>query len=138
MLTFKYAELKNPTVGLALGKLREAEGVSTKTAYAIIKILRWMTKEEKIAQELIKGIYKELCEKNEDGSPKEPDGPGSWKIAEANVEVFGQKMEDWAKLESSFDWVPLSAKELASMKKPLTPGELFAIEWMVDLEDLNS
>lgn len=134
MLTFKYAELKNPSVATAIGKLKSADTLPPKTAYSVIKIVRWLQSEEKIAQELIQKIGMELSEKDEQGKLKEPNGPGSWSIPEANHKAFQEKMEEWAKIESSYDWGKLSAKELEAAK--LSPGELLACEWFIDLDSL--
>lgn len=138
MLSFKYAELKKPSIGGAIRKLRDAAGLPPKVAYSIIKIVRWLEQEEKTAQSLLEKFTKELAEKNEDGSLKTPEGgePGTLSISPENQEVWKKKEAEWASIEVSMDWQKLKASELGAAK--LTPAELAACEWFIDIEDLNA
>lgn len=138
MLSFKYADLKKTSIGPAIQKLRNAPGLSPKTAYSIIKILRWIEKEEKIAQSLLEKFTKELAEKNPDGSLKTPEGqpPGSFMVPEDKKQEWEAKEVEWSAIEVSLDWDKLKAKEV--LPANLTPAELAACEWMIDIEDLNS
>lgn len=137
MLSFKYADLKKTSIGAAIQKLRNASGLNPKTSYSIIKIIRWIEKEEKIAQSLLEKFTKELAEKNEDGSLKTPEGQpkGTFMVPEEKQEEWRSKEAEWSSIEVTLDWEKLKAKEV--LKANLTPAELSACEWFIDLEDLN-
>lgn len=136
-VAFKYKDLRNQDCGVAIRKIKAAEGFPDKTAYHAMKLIKWVGEQEKIAQSLFEKTAHEFAEKNEDGTLKIPEGQqeGTWEIKPPNRPAFTKQIEEWAETEVINDkWEKLKASELRAAR--LSPGELIALEWLVDCESL--
>jgi hypothetical protein len=136
MLVLKYGDLKNQELGTAIRKLQdlEARKLPQVTAWSLMKILRWLKSEEKVAQKKLQAIFESFYARNEDGSLV---------LVNENPTVLPEKqpactaaLEAWGETEMSFDWHKLNGKTLMD-NTSLTLEDLAALEALVDLETLQ-
>lgn len=100
-MKIKYAHFRNPHFATGLKKLSTFERFSDKTKYRLMKMIEWVSDEEKKAQASWERLIWEFSEKTESGQIKSPEGspPGSFRVPEENRAKFEEEGLKWSQGE---------------------------------------
>lgn len=122
----KHKDLNNQDFTRALGKLCNTAGLPVKLAYTVGKTQKAIQKEMQEARVGFQKLIDQFAEKDEHGKRVEPEGEGSYKIADEKMKDFDQAVQDFMdiELEISQSKVTLDQLERAN----LTPNEIMALE----------
>ena len=140
MIKITYGQIRNPNFAQALWKLNNFEGFEPKVAYNFARVFDKIQQFERKANEVMTKKRDELrdqyAKKNEDGTVYEPQGPGSFEVAEEHREVAETWFDDVDKIEEEIQRHKLSIDDAKAVK--LAPKDLIALEPILDgLDDFD-
>lgn len=125
-------QLKDPAFNQALAKLGAFGFKNAKTAYNVAKVLRTVTSEGAVVQELYTKLIKQYSELDEQGGIKPlPDRPGTFQIKEACLDEWTKAMDDLLALEFEVACHKLNIEDLDAVG--LTPTDMAALDVMLYL-----
>lgn len=123
-------QLKDPAFNQALAKLGAFGFKNAKTAYNVAKVIRKVTQEGAIVQELYTKLIKQYAELDEQGLIKPlPDKPGTFQIKEGSVEEWQKAMDDLLALEFEVPCHKINIDDLDSVG--LTATDMAALDVML-------
>lgn len=129
-----YAQLNSDPFNRALFELSTQKNFpNMKAAYSVAKLWRRFEKELGHARTLFTKFADAYYEKDEHGKPvmaEKPNGITPIKIIPEKEEEFKARVEEFLKLEATFDVDPLKIEDLEMLK--LAPQTLLALEPIFD------
>jgi len=125
MIELSYHTLRNNDFISGMQKLATSTTLNTKVAYNVGRIMSKLQSAEKSGQETFSKLIRKYAEMDGD-KIVEPEGPGSYKIADEKVEEYRKELEEFLSIEIKIDRNKIGLNDLEGAG--LSPVQVLALD----------